>query len=143
MPDPWKDVTVQVISKGKVLDFYHDPDEDPTSISPMICQRYVEAVTDAIFKIRVALTPNFPLYCLQLDDAVRISVKYDGQRSWYVDLSTMEILRARNKALPAEYTFARTSRYCNDSHQWISGETTFGALTTSALSLLLPSHQGL
>ena len=139
MPHSWKGVTVQVISKGKVLDFYHDPDEDPNSISPMTRQRYVEAVTDATFKVRIALTADFPLYCLEIDDAVRVSIKYDGQRAWYTDLSTTEIVRARNRGLPAEHTFARISHYCNDSHQWTSGDTTFGALATSGLSLL-PSH---
>ena len=142
MPHLWKGVTVEVISEGQVLDFYHDPDEDPNTISPMTRQRYVEAVTDAVFNVRVALTAEFPMYRLQNDDAVRVSIRYDGQRWWYKDLSTTDILRARNRALPASYTFSRLSRYCNESRQWISGDTTFGALTTSGLSLL-PSHRDL
>ena len=60
----WKGVTVEVISEGEVLDFYHDPDEDPNTIDPTTRRRYVEAVTDAVFKVRVALTAEFPLCML-------------------------------------------------------------------------------
>lgn len=127
-------VTVQVISEGNPLKFYDDPDEDPNNPSPNTRQYYVEAITDATFKVRIVLSNKFPLYRLRDDDAVRLSINYDGQQLWwYTDLSTSHLLQCWSKGQSTEHTFARLSRYCDHSQRWTSGETTFGALHTSPL----------
>lgn len=124
----FKGVTVEVISQGKPLKLYDDPDGDP---SPRTPQRYIEAVTDAIFKVRITLSDKFSLYRLQPDDGVRLSINYDGQQlEWYKDFSTWELSQRWSKGQPAEHVFSHLSRYCNHSQQWTIGETTFGALST-------------
>ncbi len=139
MPNPFRGVTVEVISEGGKLNFYPDPDEDPSDLSPRTRQQYVEAVTGSIFKVRILLADTFPLYSLRLDDGVRLLINYDGQQpAWYTDLSAREIELSWARGQPAEHTFARVSRYCNDSQRWTTGETTFGALRTSGLPLFAP-----
>lgn len=133
-----KGITVQVISEGTSLKFYEDPDEDPR---PRTRQYHVESFMNAVFKVRVALTKDFPLYCLRHDDGVRCSINYDGQKlELYRDFSTLDLSQCWNRGQPAEHTFSRLYRYCNDSQQWKSGETTFGALSTSGL-FLVPSFE--
>ena len=130
-------VTVQILSEGNPLKFYHDPDENPNNPSPSSRQYYVEAVTDATFKVRIVLSNKFPLYRLRDDDAVRLSINYDGQQLWwYTDLSTSHLIQCWSKGQSTEHTFARLSRYCDHSQRWTSGETTFGALHTSRLFVL-------
>lgn len=132
MSDPFSGVTLQVISDGSPLEFYDDPDEDPNNPSPTTRQQYAEAVTGAIFKLRIVLSPRFSLYFLGPNDAVRISVKYDAQSlAWYRDLTAAHIRDCRSKGRPADTTFTALTRYCSDSQQWIRGDLTFGALTTN------------
>lgn len=139
LPRSFKGVTVEVISEGEPLEFYDDPDEDPNDKRDL--QRYIEAVTDAVFKVRVTLSTKFSLYSLGHDDAVRLSINYDGQPlDWYTDLSTKEIRRSWGSGQVAAHTFACVSRYCNDSQQWFRADTTFGALTTSRFPLI-PSER--
>lgn len=134
MHDSFQGVNVEIISEGKTLKFYDDPDEEP---APRTRQLYVEAVTDAIFKVRVTLGKIFPLYWLGANDAVRLTVNYDGQKlGWYNDFSKLVLLQCWSEGRSAKRIFAATSRYCNETQQWISGDTSFGALTTSGLSFV-------
>ena len=127
-------VTVEVISEGKTLRFYDDPDEGHSSRTQ---HQYIEAVTGAVFKVRVVLSKDFPLYWLGANDAVRLSVNYDGQQlDWYSDFSTLKLLQCWNEGRSAEHFFARVHRYCHNSRQWTVGETSFGALSTRELSLV-------
>ena len=126
--DPFEGIHLEVISGGKVLDLYNDQDEEPGHDS-RVRQRYVEAVTGATFQVRLKITDAFELSTLHAMDAIRVSILYDGQwRKWYNDMTIAEIRSAWFRKESPTITFSRVARWCDDTRQWRSGETTFGAL---------------
>ena len=129
--DPFEGVHVEVISGGKALDLYNDPDEEPGH-DPRVRQRYVEAVTGATFQVKVSINRNFLLFSLGPNDAVRAIITYDGQApSWYGDVPTTTLLAARATGGSVAHTFSLIATWCNNTQQWKQGETTFGTLVMS------------
>lgn len=128
---PFQGLSLQVITQTGALKLHHDPDDDPSS-EPRTRQRYIEAVTGATFKIRVHLHKDFELYTLGLDDAVRITIFYDDQKtSWFIDLTRAAIVQEWRKGKSIEHTFSHVSNFCQETQQWKQGATSFGALHTS------------
>ena len=83
-------VSVEVISEGRSLPLYDDPDEEPDQHS-RIRQRYVEAVTGAAFKVKISLTRDFRLYGLEDQDAVQFSIDFDGKSAWQYDMAAQDL----------------------------------------------------
>jgi hypothetical protein len=135
--DPFEGIQVDVISGGKTLALYNDPDEEP-SHNPRVRQRYVEAVTGAIFQVKLSITPAFILPSLGPQDAVRAKICYDSEaHGWYGDIAAWDITASMLRQESAAITFSRISHWCNETRQWKSGETTFGALVMGSHFLLL------
>ena len=129
--DPFKGLSVEISTQTGPLKLHNDPDDDPSN-EPYTCQRYVEAVTGATFKVKVSLHKSFPLPCLAPDDAVHITIHYDGEkRGWYRDITSATIVTKWSKGEPAEHTFSHISTFCEETQQWKQGTTTFGALDMS------------
>lgn len=128
---PFKGLSVEIATQTGPLKLHNDPDDDPSN-EPYICQRYVEAVTGATFKIKVSLHKSFPLRFMARDDAVHITVFYDGQKQgFYNDLTKATIVKQWSEGEPAELTFSRIPNFCEETQQWKQGTTTFGALDMS------------
>ena len=128
---PFKGLSVEIATQSGPLMLHNDPDDDPSS-DPYTRQRYVEAVTGATFKVKVSLGKSFPLPCRTLEEAVHITIYYDGQkRGWYKDLTNATIVKQWSKGEPAEHTFSHVSNFCKETQQWKQGTTTFGALDMS------------
>lgn len=135
----FKGVNVQIVSGGEILKLYDDPDAEPEQ-DPRTRQRYVEAVTGATFKVRVTLSKHFRLHDLMPDDAIRLSIKYDGQGlEWYVDIVVKDIRQTWNEGERKEYDFTTLPSFCNHTQQWKQGDTCFGVLNTSEALRLSPA----
>ena len=130
---PFQGLSIQITSQSGPLKLHHDPDDD-LSNEPCTRQRYIEAVTGATFKVKVSLHKAFELSSLGLDDAVHITIYYDGQkRGWYTDLTRATIVHQWSQGKPAEHTFSHISNFCQGTQQWKQGATTFGALEMSKI----------
>lgn len=128
---PFQGVSVELQSNGKTLPLYDDPDHDSHQ-SPRKRQQYIEAITGAAFKVVVTFTQDFPLFHLSPYDAVRTSINYEGRStSWYRDFTTTNLIQLWRKRRPVQHVFSHISRFCSDTQQWKSGESTFRALKTS------------
>ena len=128
---PFKGLSLQITTQSGPLKLHNDPDDDPSN-EPLICQRYVEAVTGATFKVKVSLHKSFHLSSLGPDGAVHVTICYDGQeRVWYMDLTRATIVQQWSEGNPAEHTFSHISNFCEETQQWKQGTTTFGALDMS------------
>ncbi len=127
-------LSIQVISDGKTLKLYNDPDDEPAN-DPRTRQRYIEAVTGATFKVKVSLHRQFKLPSLKANDAVRVTIHYDNS-VWYYDFVVEDIRYAWSKGGPAEHTFWSIATFDEASQQWKEGATTFSVLNTSQLSIL-------
>lgn len=134
--DPFEGIVVQIVSDGRVLDFYDDPDL-PDVDNGRTRQQYVEAVTGSTFCVRITLTRDFPLYQLQDVDAVLYSINFDGEPQTRRNHSTVKSLRSnwlRNE--PAGHTL-RTIRYiCPRTGEWVRSQYAFGDLKLSRLKSL-------
>ncbi|KAL9075129.1 MAG: hypothetical protein Q9161_001815 [Pseudevernia consocians] len=125
---PFRGLSVQVITQDGPLKLHHDPDDDPSS-EPRTRQRYIEAVTEATFSVKISMHTGFELHTLGLHDAVKITISYDDQKpSWHTHLTRAWIVYEWSKGKPAEYTFSRISHFCQETRQWKQGVTSFGAL---------------
>lgn len=132
---PFTGLTVEVISEGKSLQLYDDPDEEPAH-DPRTHQRYVEAVTGATFEIRVSLQKEFKLGSLTAKDGVNVDVFYDDQSlSWCQDFAVNDLRYDWSRGRRSERTFGSITNYDKDSQQWMNGATTFCALDTSESNL--------
>ena len=128
---PFKGVSVEIATQTGPLTLHNDPDDDPSN-EPYTCQRYVEAVTGATFKVKVSLRWAFPLRCMALDDAVHIEIKYDDQKlSWIKDFTRATIIQLRSKGKSVEHTFSHIATFSEETQQWKQGATTFGVLEMS------------
>lgn len=134
---PFVRLHVQVISDGKTLKLYNDPDDEPAN-DPQTRQRYIEAVTGATFEVKVRLDEDFRLSNLNGTDAVRATIHYDNS-PWYHDFVVKDILTAWSKGKPAEHTFWSITRFDEGSQRWKRGATTFSALDISQSSGLVRS----
>ena len=136
--DPFEGIQVDVISGGNTLALYNDPDEEP-SHNLRVRQQYVEAVTGATFQVKVSINPAFILSSLGPHDAVRVKICYDNEaHGWYSDIAAWDITASRLRQESAAIMFSRISHWCNETRQWKSGETTFGALVIGSYFLFLP-----
>jgi len=130
-------LNVQEISGDETLELYDDPDADHIH-NPRTRQRYVEAVTGATFKVRMTLSEQFKLFLLGPDDAVRVTINYDGQkRDWYIDFTAQDLCRTWKEGQLVEHNWTHPRNLCDQTQQWKRGETCFGALDTSELRLPL------
>ena len=87
MMDPFQGVFIEVTAEDEDLELYDDPDQD-FDHDPLHDRYYIEAVTDAIFAIKVIFTKDFPLFTLQPHDAIRITISYDGNPvHWFNELT--------------------------------------------------------
>lgn len=121
---------MNITSQSGLLKLHHDPDDDPSS-DPRTRQRYIESKTGETFTVKVSVHKGFELSTMGLDDAVHITIYYDGQaRGWYTDLTVATILLEWSKGKPAEHTFSHVSNFCQVTQQWKQGATSFGALDT-------------
>lgn len=130
---PFRGLSVQVITQDGPLKLHHDPDVDPSS-EPRTRQRYIEAVTGATFRVKISVHKDFELHTLGCCDAVQITISYDGQECyWYTHLTRASIVCEWSKGKPAEHTFSRIPNFCQETHQWKQGVTSFGALHMSKI----------
>lgn len=129
--DPFPGLSIHVISDGRALQLYNDPDDEPAN-HPWTRQRYVEAVTGATFRVRITLSKEFDLFSLQANDAVRVLISYDSQRPCWLNDFVVDDLRFKwSRGQPAECDFWYMIRFDETSQQWRQGATTFCALDTS------------
>lgn len=149
--DRFEGIEVDIVSEGRILPFYDDPDEHEETggnvdsdtsddaesgandASESLTRKfYVEAITGAKFEIQVRLNRNFTLYNLRPDDAVRVRVSYDGHvQKWYADLSRRDIEWSWAYSRDPKVIFKEVSWYDSIRKHWSTGDTTFGSLTIS------------
>ena len=129
--DPFRGIIVQVLSNGKILKFYDDP--DATEIGDhRTRQHYIEAVTGATFEVKVLLTNEFDLGQLEPNDAVWVELEFDDwHRNWYRYLTRRELERNFRQGLPGTYNFSSISHFSGETGQWISSDFSFGNLVLS------------
>ncbi len=120
-------IDVEVISNGQLLPLYDDPDAEENE-EPRIRQHYIEAVTGAMFSVKVTLGDTFEMgHC----DAARVSISFDGEENeWYSDISRGSGLNTR-PSQGRQVTLSRISYFDKDLRQWRSGNLCFGALAIS------------
>lgn len=128
--DPFEGMHVEIISNGEVLTLYNDPDDEP-SHDPRVRQRYIEAVTGAIFEIKIGVDGHLNLYSLGKNDAVRASIHYDSTHRYGDDLLVDALLNSSRFGGYVSRTFTHIHDFCPKIGQWKVGATTFGALVTS------------
>ncbi|KAI4258817.1 MAG: hypothetical protein LQ352_001028 [Teloschistes flavicans] len=112
----FKEATFEVISGGKTLPMYDDPD-GITEEDDWKTRRYVEAMTGATFEIKVTLDQSFHWASCA---AVRVTIYFDGHAGLFVDID--------RKAVPATQTLATMLHYNPETRQWTHGRYMFGAL---------------
>lgn len=127
--DPFEGIHVEVISNGEVLTLYNDPDDEP-SHDPRVRQRYIEAVTGAMFEVRVRVDRRFNLFSLGRNDAVRVSIHYDSTHKYGKNLLIDPLLH-NSRSGGLSHSFTHIYNFCSKTGQWKAGATTFGALVTS------------
>ena len=133
---PFKGLSVDIATQSGPLTLHNDPDDDTSDelYQRYTCQRYVEAVTGATFKVKVSVHKSFPLRRMELDDAVHIEILYDDQKlSWIMDFTRATIMQRRSEGKPVEQTFSQIATFSEETQQWKQGATTFGALDMSKL----------
>ncbi len=128
--DPFEGIDVEIISNGEVLTLYNDPDDEPSHDS-RVRQRYIEAVTGAIFAVKIRVDHRFSLFSLGRNDAVRATVYYDSTHKYGTDLLIDPLFHNPRFETGVSCTFNRVYNFCPETRQWKSGATTFGALRTS------------
>lgn len=126
--DPFQGIYVEVISNGEVLTLYNDPDDEP-SHDPRVRQRYIEAVTGAVFEVRVRVDRHFNLFSLGKNDVVWAKIDYDKTHLYNGDLLINPLLHRYGGSVSC--TFSHINNFCPKEGQWKIGATTFGALVTS------------
>ena len=127
--DPFQGIHVEVISNGEVLTLYNDPDDEP-SHDPQVRQRYIEAVTGAVFEVRVRVDRHFNLFSLGRNDVVWAKIDYDKTHIYGDDLLINPLLHSSRSGAVSR-TFSHIDNFCSKEGQWKTGATTFGALVTS------------
>ena len=132
---PFKGVHVEVISNGRSLPLYNDPDEVEKGES-RTRQHYIEAVTGATFTVTISLTNKFNMdHC----DAVRVHISFDGvERGWYSDIISGAGLKNRPER-EWQVVFSSIANFCADSGQWKSGKLCFGELVMSKCTWNVPA----
>ena len=128
--DPFEGINVEMISNGEVLNFYNDPDDEP-SHDPRVRQRYVEAVTGAVFEVKVRVDHRFKLFSLGKNDSVHATIYYDSTHVYFVDLLIDPLLHNPRLERDVSGTFTHVYNFCPETRQWKSGAPAFGALVTS------------
>ena len=129
--DPFKGILVQVISNGQILKFYDDPDTSDSE-DPYQRQRYIEAVTDATFVVKVIITDQFDFCHISRKDGLIVCFSVDGlewKSSLYV---TRERVEERFRTgRPCNFRFNDFTHFSDKTGQWMKSEFSFNALKLS------------
>ena len=128
--DPFEGIDVEIVSNRGVLTLYNDPDDEPSHDS-RVRQQYIEAVTGAIFEVKVRVDRRFSLFSLGENDAVRATVCYDSTHRYGKNMLIDPLLHNSTSGRSISCTFTRMHNFCPETRKWKSGATTFGALVTS------------
>ena len=130
--DPFKGITVQVISNDQTLESYNDPDSAEDQ-DQEVGQIYAEAITGATFKVKVTVTDEFPLYQVGCNDAVRFTISFDAQhRHYYKYLERAYLEEKFRRGAHGELVFAHTEVFSPKDGQWTRSQYTFGSLELGA-----------
>jgi len=131
--DPFNGIIVQVISNDNALRFYNDP-EAAENEDVYTRQRYIEAVTDATFWVKIMLTNEFDTRPLGNEDGVRVLINFDGSdRSWGKRFTKYELERGSRQGLPKIFEFKDLSHFSPETGKWMRSACTFGSLQMSKL----------
>ena len=127
--DSLQGLRIEIVSDGKGLDLYDDPDVADESVNPYARTLYVEAITGATFSVRVTFTKDFQYFNLGYSDAVSLEVHYDGSGGTKTLISGR---RCRQRSADGRQDFAEmistTWSFCRTSQQWSVGNPCFGDL---------------
>lgn len=122
-------VRVEIVSDGRILDLFDDPDASDENVDPYSRALYVEAKQGAKFSVRVILTKDFQYLGLGDNDAVELTLRYDGSGGTSILMSGRDCRRrSMGGRLDVAETFARSWSFCRTSQQWSAGDTCFGDL---------------
>lgn len=136
--NPFRGITVQIIVNGQSLPFYDDPDEVEDA-SQYTRQKYIEAVANSAFQVKILLNRDFDL-CginrLKGKGAVLLNIDLGQRRRCHIGLLSSEIEQSWAQGRPAEYTFKRIKHFCEESGQWVQSSFTFAELESSTLDVL-------
>ncbi|KAL8802904.1 MAG: hypothetical protein Q9182_003520 [Xanthomendoza sp. 2 TL-2023] len=110
----------EVVIANESSPMYDEPDASNHD-EPFTQQKYIEAVADATFSIKVTLDPDFDFANC---DAVRAKVNLDGDlRGWYQDLKPRDVFGGGRQACLDTIT-----RWCPEAGQWQKASYSFGKL---------------
>ena len=119
-------IKVEVQTDGQGLRCYDDPDEAPNG-KPGVVKKYIEAVTDATFKIGISLTRDFSFgKC----DGVKASFIMDGR-----DLAMCFISQKASYDMDRQpkMVYTAPNEYCAASGTWRKGTWSFAKLNIRKL----------
>ncbi|KAL8811215.1 MAG: hypothetical protein Q9223_001068 [Gallowayella weberi] len=112
----------EVVVANRSSPMYDEPDASNDD-EPFTQQKYIEAVAEATFEVKVTLDPNFDFAGC---DAVRVKVGLDGDKGYYMDIQAT--------ADAFEVRLGTMRRWCPESGQWQRGSYSFGKLDIKEVS---------
>ncbi|KAG8532033.1 uncharacterized protein KY384_003669 [Bacidia gigantensis] len=126
-----RDFSVQVLSDASVLTQYDDPEPDH-ELGSHEHSKYIEAVTESTFRLKVILHPTFNIHLLKHDDVVRTCFYFDDDNlGWCLDFERSYIDRCRASGQPAYREITQIHMKDLNTGKWLKGDLSFGALLTS------------
>lgn len=121
-------IKVEIISDHQSLQLYDDPEisERDTNFTRW---NYVEAVTDAQFKVKVTLSKHFDLsFC----EAVWIATAFDASNVYRGrEIKWSRLMEKFSGGNDYVVEFDGLTSFCEHSNQWKRGSLAFGALEIS------------
>ena len=136
--DHFQGITAEIISNGRVLKLYDDPEAAETE-EGRSRYHYVEAMIGSPFQVKVKLTSQSNFYKMDHGHTVSILLKIDGRNdSSLVIHCTKNYLQGQfSRGESADLTFTGPTECCKETGQWMLNDYAFGNLV---LSMLGPSN---
>ena len=129
--DLFKGILVQVISHGQILKFYDDPDTSDNE-DPYQRQRYIEAVTNAPFAVKVIITDQFDFCHISRKDGVVVCFNVDGlEWSIRIHATREEVEESFHVGKPCIFEFKTFTHFSDKTGQWMKSKFSFNALKLS------------
>ena len=130
---PIQGVSVEIISNGRPLSMYGDPDKEEEvsqSANGYIRQHYVQATTDAPFYVSVKLDEDFNPQRLGSKGSIQVRLEIDGAISKKVIYSCQEFERALQRRSHLTIPLAHKKQFDHLKHKWLKHGFAFAMLKT-------------
>ena len=137
--DPFQGITVEIVSNGRALDLYDDPEASEIEEGHSR-HHYVEAVTGSTFEVKVILTSGFNFYRLGTQHAVLIRVEIDSSLKDAAYCRMGDLRKSFSQGQIDGHTFSESTQFCNETGEWRLSDYSFGNLVLSMLCLSISTN---